>query len=144
MSVLLGGRAAEQIVFGHLSTGAADDLARTTDIARSMVTRYGMVPELGHVAYDTEQPAFLRPAGVTGTTRTYGEQTAQAIDAAVRDLVRQAYDAAAALLARHRDTLERGARNLLEVETLDEPRLQALFVDLGRDREMAREPVATA
>jgi cell division protease FtsH len=59
MAVLLGGRAAEQLVFDHLSTGAADDLAKATDIARSMVTRYGMVPELGHVSYESESSAFF-------------------------------------------------------------------------------------
>ena len=84
MAVLLGGRAAEQLVFGHLSTGAADDLVRTTDIARSMVTRYGMVPELGHVAYDRDRPGFLGGPGGCPPTAPYSEQTAQAIDAAVR------------------------------------------------------------
>jgi cell division protease FtsH len=59
MAVLLGGRAAELIVFGHLSTGAADDLAKVTDIARSMVMRYGMNEELGNVAYEHERPLFL-------------------------------------------------------------------------------------
>src|SRR5437660_3771159 len=59
MAVLLGGRAAEHLVFGHLSTGAADDLAKTTDIARSMVMRYAMVEGLGHVAYEEERAAFL-------------------------------------------------------------------------------------
>src|SRR5205085_7000175 len=59
MAVLLGGRVAELIVFGHLSTGAADDLAKVTEIARSMVTRYAMVPELGNVTYDPDPPSFM-------------------------------------------------------------------------------------
>ena len=60
MAVLLGGRAAEEVVFGHLSTGAADDLAKVTEIARSMVMRYGMVKDLGHVAYENEPVGFPR------------------------------------------------------------------------------------
>jgi cell division protease FtsH len=127
MSVLLGGRAAEQVVFGHLSTGAADDLVRTTDIARSMVTRYGMVPELGHIAYDRDRQGLLGGPGAMPTERSYSEQTAQAIDAAVRALVDQAFAAARAVLERHRGVLEESARLLLEKETLDEAQLKALF-----------------
>ena len=127
MSVLLGGRAAEQVVFGHLSTGAADDLVRTTDIARSMVARYGMVPELGHVAYDRDRSGFLGGPGGMPADRSYSEQTAQAIDAAVRGLVDQAFASALDILQRDRDVLERSAALLLEKETLDEGQLKALF-----------------
>jgi cell division protease FtsH len=130
MSVLLGGRAAEQVVFGHLSTGAADDLVRTTDIARSMVARYGMVPELGHVAYDRDRAGFLGGPGGMPADRSYSEQTAQAIDAAVRGLVDQAFAAALDILQRDRDVLERSATLLLEKETLDEAQLKALFARL--------------
>ena len=72
MAVLLGGRAAEEVVFGHLSTGAADDLAKVTDIARSMVMRYGMVKNLGHVAYENEprrSSADRHPARTANTAR---------------------------------------------------------------------------
>jgi cell division protease FtsH len=127
MSVLLGGRAAEQVVYGHLSTGASDDLVRTTDIARSMVTRYGMVPELGHIAYDRDRQGFLGGPGGMPVERSYSEQTAQAIDAAVRVLVDQAFAGALGILQRDRDVLERTARQLLEKETLDEAQLKALF-----------------
>ena len=85
MAVLLGGRAAEQLVFGHLSTGAADDLAKATDIARSMVTRYGMGGELGPVAVRDRAERLPRPAA--GTRRLYSEETAREIDVAVRELV---------------------------------------------------------
>jgi cell division protease FtsH len=127
MSVLLGGRAAEQVVYGHLSTGASDDLVRTTDIARSMVTRYGMVPELGHIAYDRDRQGFLGGPGGMPAERSYSEQTAQAIDAAVRALVDQAFAGALDILQRDRDVLERTARQLLEHETLDEAQLKSLF-----------------
>jgi cell division protease FtsH len=127
MSVLLGGRAAEQVVYGHLSTGASDDLVRTTDIARSMVTRYGMVPELGHIAYDRDRQGFLGGPGGMPAERSYSEQTAQAIDAAVRALVDEAFAGALDILQRDRDVLERTARQLLEHETLDEAQLKSLF-----------------
>jgi cell division protease FtsH len=125
MAVLLGGRAAEQLVFGHWSTGASDDLARTADIARSMVTRYGMIPELGHLAFEKDRPGLLGYPGAGGE-RGYSEETAQAIDAAVRGLVDQAFAKATAILQRDRDVLERSARLLLEKETLDEAQLKAL------------------
>ena len=127
MSVLLGGRAAEQIIYGHWSTGASDDLVRTTDIARSMVTRYGMVPELGHIAYDRDRAGFLGNAGGMPGDRGYSEHTAQAIDDAVRGLIAQAFAAAMGILERDRDVLERSAKLLLEKETLDEAQLRALF-----------------
>src|SRR5687768_15233197 len=85
MAVLLGGRVAEEVVFGHLSTGAADDLAKVTDIARSMVMRYGMVKNLGNVAYEEEQAPFL---GGFQKKREFSEATAREIDVAVRDIVK--------------------------------------------------------
>src|SRR5262245_37250755 len=93
MAVLLGGRAAEEVVFGHLSTGAADDLAKVTDIARSMVMRYGMVKGLGHVAYEEDQSRFLINSGFQ-KNREYSEETAREIDIAVRDIVKACYDKA--------------------------------------------------
>jgi cell division protease FtsH len=92
-----------------------------------MVTRYGMVPELGHIAYDRDRPGFLGNAGGMPGDRGYSEQTAQAIDDAVRGLIAQAFAAATAILERDRDVLERSAKLLLEKETLDEAQLKALF-----------------
>ncbi len=124
MTVLLGGRAAETVVFGHLSTGAADDLAKVTSIARSMALRYGMVEKLGYVSFDDERPNLL---GVPmAQPREYSEDTAREIDIAVRDIVHSAFDRAVALLTRERDVLERGAKLLLEKETLAEPELAQL------------------
>ncbi len=125
MAVLLGGRAAEETVFGHLSTGAADDLAKVTGIARSMVMRYGMVKALGHVAYEEERSPYL--AGVqVQQPREFSEETAREIDVAVREFVNAAYEKALAILGRERETLERGAKKLLEKETLAEPELAEL------------------
>jgi cell division protease FtsH len=125
MAVLLGGRVAEEVCFGHLSTGAADDLVKVTNIARSMVMRYGMVKALGDVAYDEERAPFLGGIQVPGP-REYSEQTAREIDVAVREIVSAAHDKALAVLQRDRETLERGAKLLLEKETLSEAELAAL------------------
>jgi cell division protease FtsH len=136
MAVLLGGRAAEDVIFGHLSTGAADDLVKATEIARSMVTRYGMVPELGHATLDSEPQSYLGVAGPR-TQRTYSEETAREIDCAVRRLVGQAFDGARAVLAGNRDLLEQSAQRLLEHETLDRDTLRELFARFVRPDEAA-------
>jgi cell division protease FtsH len=125
MAVLLGGRVAEEVCFGHLSTGAADDLVKVTNIARSMVMRYGMVKALGDVAYDEERSPFLGGVQMPGP-REYSEQTAREIDVAVRDIVNAAHAKALAVLQRDREILERGAKLLLEKETLAEAELAAL------------------
>jgi cell division protease FtsH len=125
MAVLLGGRAAEKLVFDHLSTGAADDLAKVTDIARSMVMRYGMEEKLGHVAYEAERPLFLGTPGALAQGREFSEETAREIDCAVRTIVDSAFHKAAGILARERDQLDRGAQLLLQKETLGEEDLKA-------------------
>jgi cell division protease FtsH len=133
ISVLLAGRAAEKLVFKALSTGAADDLARATDIARDMVTRYGMDEGLGYVAYELPRPTtpgLPPPEWLTGSNKLAPETQAR-IDAAVRSLVMAGFDQATALLTRHRDLLERGARLLLEKETLDEGELLTLTAASG-------------
>jgi len=129
MAVLLGGRASEQVVFSHLSTGAADDLRRVTDIARSMVTKYGMSERLGSVAYDRDPRTFLTGPDLPVPPREqdYAEETAAAIDDEVRLLVQHAMDCALAILREKRGILERGARRLLEKETLDEKELTELI-----------------
>jgi cell division protease FtsH len=126
MAVLLGGRAAEQLVFGETSTGAADDLARATDIARAMVLRYGTSEALGSVAYDRDRSPFLQPNFPVPHERSYSEETAHAVDGAVRTLVDQALEHAAAILRRNRELLDRTAVALLETETLNEPEIELL------------------
>ncbi len=132
IAVLLGGRAAEKLVFGHLSTGAADDLAKVTDIARDMVTRYGMVEALGHVAYEAPPARFLDVAGPHTGGRPVGPATQQRIDEAVREIVAGGFAQATALLERHRAVLDRGARELLARETLDEAALGEIAAELRR------------
>jgi len=129
MAVLLGGRAAEEVIFGHQSTGAANDLAKVTDIARSMVMRYAMVESLGHIAYE-EQPAAFLGAQPFQKNREYSEATAREIDIAVRDIVDAVYEKAKAILTRERAALERWAQKLLEKETLGESELAELRASL--------------
>jgi cell division protease FtsH len=126
MAVLLGGRAAEHVVFGEISTGAADDLAKVTNIARSMVTRFGMTPSLGQVAYETEQSQFLATPGGALKAREFSEATAREIDTAVKEIVDRAFDKAVRILTDRRATLERGAQSLLQKETLAEDDLREL------------------
>ncbi|HET6981840.1 MAG TPA: cell division protein FtsH, partial [Myxococcaceae bacterium] len=115
-----------EIILGHLSTGAADDLSKVTDIARSMVTRYGMLRELGPLAYETEPNGFL--AGIPqAQRRLYSEETAREIDLAVREIVQNASERCRTLLAQRRQTLEKAARLLLEKETLTDVELKPLF-----------------
>ncbi len=130
IAVLMGGRAAETLVFDHLSTGAADDLARATDIARSMVARYGMDGTLGNVSYDSDRPGFLGDKTPRYIERSYSEATAEAMDDAVRDILNEVTADALAILTDNRDVLERAARELLEAETLDEAALRALTTGL--------------
>jgi cell division protease FtsH len=137
MAVLLGGRAAEKLVFGHLSTGAADDLAKVTDIARSMVTRYGMVPELGPVSYESESSAFLGDNATPFRSRNYSDDTAREIDTAVRTMVQRAFDQALSILGEEREALETGAKQLLEKETLGEADLKSLYGEIERKHRLA-------
>jgi cell division protease FtsH len=129
MAVLLGGRVAELIVFDHLSTGAADDLRRVTDIARSMVTRYGMSEKLGSIAYDREPGNFLaggdRPYPMP--ERDYAEDTAAVIDHEVRDIVERVFQRTQGILSARRAVLDRAAKKLLEKETLEQRDLEALI-----------------
>lgn len=127
MAVLMGGRAAEYLIYGHLSTGAADDLAKITDIARSIVARYGMELGLGHVAFDSDQRSFLGPGGESLRQRNYSEDTAREIDCAVRKAVATAFARALEVLTTNRELLERSAAQLLEKETLDSNDLVTLF-----------------
>jgi cell division protease FtsH len=127
MAVLLGGRAAETLVFDEVSTGAADDLNKVSDIARNMVTRFGMDAKLGQVTYETPRQTFLAENALAHyAEREFSEETAREIDCAVRDLVAKAFDKALDILRRYRRELDEGAKLLLEKETLQREELPAL------------------
>jgi cell division protease FtsH len=134
MAVLLGGRAAEEVVFSHLSTGAANDLSKVTEIARSMVMRYGMVRTLGHVAYENEPAGFLSN---NISQKQFSETTAREIDVAVREIVDRAYAKALGILKRERAALERWAQKLLDKETLLEADLDELRRAVGPQQRAA-------
>jgi len=135
--VLLGGRAAEKLIFHHLSTGAADDLAKVTDIARDMVTRYGMVEDLGYVTYETPRPRFLEVPGLAQGGPQVSPNTQQRIDEAVRSIVMGAFNRTSEILQRNREVLERCARELLARETLDEAAISELTRGLQPANEAA-------
>lgn len=130
MAVLLGGRAAEQLVLGEISTGASDDLAKVTDIARSMVMQYGMDETLGNLVYEAPRSAFLGAPEQVAEPRRHSEESARRIDEAVRGLVADAFAESLAILTRQRARLERGAALLLERETLEQKDLQALCAEI--------------
>jgi cell division protease FtsH len=132
MTVLLGGRAAESLVFVEVSTGAADDLAKASEIARNMVVRFGMEPSLGQVAYEPEAAPLLGGPGAEWRPRHYGEATAAAIDNALRGLIDTAFKKAVAILEANRDLLTESAKELLAEETLSAERRNAIASKVRR------------
>jgi cell division protease FtsH len=127
MAVLLGGRASEVLIFNELSTGAADDLAKATDIARNMVMRFGMDKKLGLVAYEKPHASFLPGVAENhAETRRYSETTAREIDNAVHDILELVFKKAMDILKERRELLTKCALKLLEQETLTREELLAL------------------
>ena len=134
IAVLMGGRAAEKLVFSQLSTGASDDLAKATDIARAMVTRYGMDEGLGYIAIEAPRQNMLDlPTGMLPNASPVSEDTQRRIDDAIRAIVMGGFDRATSILGVNRDVLDRSARALLEKETLDEAALRCLTTELRRE-----------
>jgi len=122
----LGGRAAEQVVYGAVTTGAENDLKQVTELARAMVTRWGMSPEVGLLVLSgSEDGNFIESGLVPGAARPYSEQTAQAIDRATRRIVDECYAKAVDLLTRERARLEALTEALLREESLDEAQMRA-------------------
>ena len=133
IAVLLGGRAAEKLVFGELSTGTADDLARATDIARDMITRFGMDEGLGYIAFEAQRPRFLDTPELAHGGCRLAESTQARIDQAIRDIVMGVFERAYRILDINRAVLERCARELLARETLDESDIRQLTQGLVRN-----------
>lgn len=139
MAVLLGGRAAEMLVFEEVSTGAADDLDKATDIARNMVTRFGMSEKLGQMTYEEQRQSFLGQVQMGATPRNYSEETAREIDCAVRELTDNAREQAMTILRTYRKQLDQGAKLLLDKETLVDAELSQL-----KPKSVRREPETVA
>jgi cell division protease FtsH len=129
IAVMLGGRAAEELSFGEISTGAADDIERATQTARAMITQYGMDSELGYVAYD-KVPGAPDEGVDDPEGRPIAEATQEAIDRATRDLVHALYERAYRILENNAEVLRRTAAELLEQETLQADDLRELTRDL--------------
>ena len=126
VATLLGGRASEEIVFGDISTGAHNDLAKASDIVRSMVREYGMSKKVGQVYFSREKrPLFLEPAMLGGAE--YSEATAEIIDKEIKEIVSEQYERALEILRGKRSVLDRGAAVLLEKEKIDGEHLKAIM-----------------
>ncbi|MGD2176173.1 MAG: cell division protein FtsH, partial [Candidatus Brocadiaceae bacterium] len=128
MAVMLGGRAAEEVVFGEVSTGANNDLQKATDLAREMVTRFGMCEEIGPLSYASRD----RSSGVSPEIqfgKPWSERTARQIDEAVRKLVDEAHDHASELLAAHKDALLALASALRDKEAIEQDELRGLLAE---------------
>ncbi|MHB1869573.1 MAG: ATP-dependent zinc metalloprotease FtsH [Steroidobacteraceae bacterium] len=127
LDVLLGGRVAEELVYQDVSTGAQDDLQRATDMARHMVTQYGMSERLGQVAFDMTRSAPFLNVPQANQSVNYSEATARVIDEEVGRLIREAHDRVTQTLTEQRGALEALARLLLEKEVVERPALDALL-----------------
>jgi len=128
IAVLLGGRVAEELVYGEVSTGAHDDLERATELARLMVMKYGMSERVGLATFGERPPLFLRGAGVPwGGERGWSEDTARAIDSEVREILDRTHDLVQGVLTTKKALLVAGATELKRVETLEGERLRRIL-----------------
>ncbi len=127
LAILLGGRAAEEIAVGEISTGAQNDLQRVTDVARAMVTEWGMSERLGTINYDQSRRGRFLDSGMPPERGLYSEETARLIDEEVKQIVANALNEARRVLRDNRDILERVTRHLLEKEVMEGDELRAMF-----------------
>ncbi|MEM8805437.1 MAG: ATP-dependent zinc metalloprotease FtsH4 [Cyanobacteria bacterium P01_G01_bin.38] len=127
IATLLGGRSAEEVVFGSITTGASNDLQRATDMAEQMVTTYGMSDVLGPLAYERGQQNTFLDGGMPNPRRAVSEDTAKAIDAEVKDIVETAHQRALDILRANRDLLEEIAQLLLKDEVIEGPPLNEML-----------------
>ena len=126
IATLLGGRASEEIIFGDISTGAHNDLARATDIARSMVKEYGMSSKVGQVYFAKEKRPLYMDIGFPGEAE-YSEATSELIDNEIKGIISQQYASSLEILRGKKEILEKGARLLLEKEKIDGEEIMALM-----------------
>jgi cell division protease FtsH len=122
----LGGRAAEEVIFGKISTGAANDLTKATDIVKRMITQYGMSEKFKNVVLSETHAPFLGEQAAPGVAREYAESTQTYVDEETARLLGQSYERALGLLKRNEPTLRAIAKKLIEVETLDEKMFEAM------------------
>jgi cell division protease FtsH len=138
---LLGGRAAEELVFDDITSGASNDLERVTRLARAMVTRLGMSTELGPLVYGQKEELIFLGREIS-EQRDYSEAVAEQIDKEVRRLINEAYEKARAILVQYRDSLDAVATRLLEVETISRDEFESIFPTPVRKNSGTPVPVA--
>ncbi|MEC4806278.1 MAG: ATP-dependent zinc metalloprotease FtsH4 [Jaaginema sp. PMC 1079.18] len=138
IATLLGGRSAEELIFGSITTGASNDLQRATDLAEQMVTTYGMSKILGPLAYQKGQQNNFLGDGMMNPRRAVSDETAKAIDEEVKEIVETGHRQAHAILEANRDLLETIAQQILEVEVIEGDTLQKLLneVEIPEDAKM--------
>jgi cell division protease FtsH len=127
LAVLLGGRTAEEIALGEISTGAQNDLQRATDMARAMVTEWGMSDELGAINYDVNKRGRFLDIGMPQERGLYSEETSQKIDVEIKRILTEAHDTARRILTEHRPKLESVTKRLLEIEVMEGEELMRLL-----------------
>jgi cell division protease FtsH len=123
---MLGGRAAEEVVFHRVTTGASNDLERATELVRSMVTEYGMSDELGPMTFGEREELIFLGRSIS-EHRNYSESVARTIDSEIRAIIKEAYERSLEVMTNHRDALDRLAQQLIQKETLDEAEVNALL-----------------
>ena len=129
LAVFLGGRAAEELALKHMTTGAGNDLERATDLARRMVTEWGMSEKLGPLTFGKKEEQIFLGRDIA-KHKDYSEKTAEDIDEEVKRLVIEAYETAKALLAHNFDTLDVFAKALLEKETMNAAEIDAMIKEI--------------
>jgi len=131
IAVLLGGRAAEELIYEEVSTGAHDDLTKATDIARSMVKTYGMSPKLGQLSLERDRRTMLLQAAETSGRRDYSEETAREIDMEVRRIIDEQLERVSEILSERRNILVQAARALIAKETISGVELRQMIEAIG-------------
>ena len=139
LSVLLAGRTAEEIALGEISTGAQNDLQRASDIARAMVTEFGMSDSVGAINYAAQKRSRFLDVGMPNDSGPYAEETAQLIDREVKRMVGESHAVARRILNERRATLEAVTRRLLEKEVMEGDELRAIMAETA-DATAATEP----
>jgi cell division protease FtsH len=124
--VALGGRIAEEIIFDDITTGASSDIKKATNVAKQMVTRYGMSKNIGVVSYDDEDEVFI--GNELGHVKSHSERVSGEIDQEVKEIIDDCYEKAKAIIKKHEDVLHRCAELLLEKERIGQTEFEALFV----------------
>jgi cell division protease FtsH len=138
LAVLLGGRVAEELTFGEVSTGAHDDLAKATDIVKSMVKEFGMSDRIGHLTYEKERKSMFLDIGPDSHSKDYSEETAREIDNEMKRIIEDTYGQVKETLGGRKQLLEQIAGILLEKEVIDGEELRRL-VRAYEEKERAAE-----